>query len=254
MTISTITAILVDDEQHSTASLEISLSEIESPIRVLKTFNKAEEALQYIKLGVEFDLLFLDIEMPGMNGFELLENLENIPFDIIFVTAFNQYAINAFKYSAFDYLLKPIDERELQQCISRWHQKDKKTIDLKQISYLQELIYQTKQPDKLALPTYDGLELVPIASIAHCQSESNYTKFYFVDGTTLLICKTLKDVDSALSPHGFIRIHQSHLVNPHYIKKLVKNDGGYLIMNNGDQLRISKNKKEIINHLFRTIP
>lgn len=250
----TIKAVLIDDEMHCTASLAINLQELNQNITVVNSFNKPSEAVAYLEQNHNFDILFLDIEMPGMNGFDLLKKLEHIPFDVVFVTAYNQYAINAFKYSAFDYLLKPVDENDLQQCINRWRQKPQNGIEQKQLDFLGNLFKVGKLPDKLALPTHDGLELVVINNIVHCQSDSNYTNFHFADGGTLLICRTLKDVEAALTAHGFIRIHQSHLVNPAHIKKLVKNDGGYLIMSNNSQLRISKNKKDLVNNIFNAIP
>ncbi len=250
----TIKTVLIDDEQHCTASLAINLAELPYDITVLKSFNNPYEALSYLKENTDIDILFLDIEMPGMSGFELLKQLNQLSFEVIFVTAYNQYAINAFKFSAFDYLLKPIDDTDLEQCIERWLKKKQFGVTPEQLNYLDELLKVDRAPDKLALPTQDGLELVKICDIVHCNSDSNYTYFYFTDNTTLLICKTLKDVDTVLSKNGFIRIHQSYLINPQHIKKLVKHDGGYLIMSNGSKLRVSKNKKELINNIFNTLP
>ena len=248
-----IKTVLVDDELHCTASLAISLQELAQNISVINSFNKPAEAYLYLKQNPDFDLLFLDIEMPGINGFDLLKKLTNIPFDVVFVTAYNQYAINAFKYSAFDYLLKPIDEKDLQLCINRWQQKQQSGVEKKQLDFLESLLTRDRQPDKLALPTHDGLEFVKIDEIIRCQSDSNYTYFHFTNSSELLICRTLKDVENALTPHGFIRIHQSHLVNPKYIKKLVKNDGGYLVMTDESHLRISKSKKQLIINIFNSI-
>lgn len=244
---------LVDDEAHCTASLEIHLTETGKNIELCGIFNKPKEALAFLK-STDVDLLFLDIEMPLLNGFDLLNLLEEIKFDVIFVTAYNQYAINAFKYAAFDYLLKPIDTASLQQCLNRWETSKAKNNVKVQLHYLSTLIQQqNKLPEKLALPTNDGLEIVEISKIVRCQSDSNYTTFYFADGGQLLICRTLKDVEQTLTGNGFIRIHQSHLINPSYVKKLIKNDGGYLVMSDDSQLRISKNKKEAVMNAFNMI-
>lgn len=249
-----IRTVLVDDELHSTASLALHLKEVNENVVVVKCFNKPLEAMTYLLQQPAIDLLFLDIEMPGLNGFDLLKKLSNITFDVVFVTAYNQYAINAFKYSAFDYLLKPIDDHDLEQCLARWMTKKHEGVDERQVALLTELFQQqTPVYKKLALPTTDGLEFVQIDQIIRCQSDSNYTNFYFVDGTSLLICRTLKDVEHTLSPHGFIRVHQSHLVNPKFMQKLVKNDGGYLIMTDNSQLRISKDKKNLVANAFNLI-
>ncbi|MFN0290764.1 LytR/AlgR family response regulator transcription factor [Pedobacter helvus] len=249
-----IKAVLIDDELHCTASLAIHLQELNYNVTVVKSFNKANDALDFLQQQPEIDLVFLDIEMPGLSGFDILEQLNNISFDVIFVTAYNQYAINAFKYSAFDYLLKPVEDIELSQCIGRWKEKKKNGIEKPQLAFLKELLYQQQnRPAKLALPTTEGLAFVTIDHITRCQSDSNYTHFHLADGENLMICKTLKDVESALTPYGFIRIHQSHLVNPKYIQKLVKNDGGYLVMNDSSQLRISKSKKEAVLNAFNMI-
>lgn len=245
--------VLVDDEAHCTASLAIHLAETGKPIVLCGVFNKPKEALAFLKTA-EIDLLFLDIEMPLLNGFDLLNLLEEITFEVVFVTAYNQYAINAFKYTAFDYLLKPIDTPSLLQCLNRWEASQGKNTVKAQLQYLSTLIQQQhKVPEKLALPTNDGLEIVEISKIIRCQSDSNYTTFYFADGSQLLICRTLKDVEHTLTGNGFIRIHQSHLINPNFIKKLIKNDGGYLVMSDDSQLRISKNKKEVVMNAFNMI-
>ncbi len=249
-----IRTVLVDDELHSTASLALHLKEINESVVVVKCFNKPLEALTYLQHHPAIDLVFLDIEMPGLNGFDLLRKLTDISFDVVFVTAYNQYAINAFKYSAFDYLLKPIDDNDLVQCLERWMTKKHEGVDERQVALLAELFQQQSTVyKKLALPTNDGLEFVQIDQIIRCQSDSNYTNFYFVDGTSLLICRTLKDVEQTLNPHGFIRIHQSHLVNPKFMQKLVKHDGGYLVMTDNSQLRISKDKKNLVANAFNLI-
>ena len=249
-----IRTILVDDELHCTASLALHLKEVNKNIEVVKCFNKPFEALSYLQQQPDIDLLFLDIEMPGLNGFDLLRELNKVSFDVVFVTAYNQYAVNAFKYSAFDYLLKPIDDSDLEQCLDRWMTKKHEGVDERQIALLSELFQQkTSTYKKLALPTNDGLEFVQIDQIMRCQSDSNYTHFYFADGSNLLICRTLKDVEHTLNPHGFIRIHQSHLINPKFMQKLMKHDGGYLVMTDHTQLRISKDKKNLVASAFNLI-
>lgn len=238
-------AVLVDDEPHCTHSLMLLLQQYAADqIQVAATFNKPAEALDYL-LKYKTDLLFLDIEMPGMNGFELLSRLMPLQMDVIFVTAYDQYAIKAFSYSAISYLLKPVDDMELQSVLGRWLEKQNKSISLQQLALMKEMLDNThKTKTRVALPTGEGLEFLEIASIIRCESDNNYTCIYCNDATHYLICRTLKDVEKVLGESGFIRIHQSHLINPQYIRKLLRNDGGSLIMTDGTELAISRAKRE----------
>lgn len=238
-------AVLVDDEPHCTHSLQLLLQTYAADqIQVAATFNKPMEALDYL-LKHKTDLLFLDIEMPGMNGFELLSKLMPLQMDVIFVTAYDQYAIKAFSYSAISYLLKPVDDLELQTVLGRWLEKQNKTISTQQLALMKELLDNShKTKTRVALPTGEGLEFLEIASIIRCESDNNYTRIYCNDKSHYLICRTLKDVEKVLGESGFIRIHQSHLINPQYIRKLLRNDGGSLIMTDGTELAISRAKRE----------
>jgi two-component system LytT family response regulator len=238
-------AVLVDDEPHCTHSLMLLLQQYAAnQIQVAATFNKPAEALDYL-LKYKTDLLFLDIEMPGMNGFELLSRLMPLQMDVIFVTAYDQYAIKAFSYSAISYLLKPVDDVELQTVLGRWLEKQNKSISLQQLALMKEMLDNThKTKTRVALPTGDGLEFLEIASIIRCESDNNYTRIYCSDKSHYLICRTLKDVEKVLGESGFIRIHQSHLINPQYIRKLLRNDGGSIIMTDGTELAISRAKRD----------
>lgn len=238
-------AILVDDEFHCTETLHFLLKEhFENEIQVVERFNKPDEALRYL-LNHKIDLLFLDIEMPGMNGFELLSRLMPLQMDVIFVTAYDQYAIKAFSYSAISYLLKPVEDAELKTVLHRWIEKQQKNISSKQLALMNEYLANAhKTKTRIALPTGEGLEFLEIASIIRCESDNNYTRIFCNDKTQYLICRTLKDVDKVLSESGFVRVHQSHLINPSFIRKILRNDGGSIVMTDGSEIAVSRNKKD----------
>jgi two-component system LytT family response regulator len=248
-----IKVVLLDDEVHCTESLDIILKTLNIEVEVLAKFNDPELALKFLKQN-QFDILFLDIEMPRMNGFELLSTLNQIKFDVVFTTAYNQYAIKAFKFSAINYLLKPIDETELIDCLEAWKAKTSKQMPNGQLEFLLQAIQNNnQQSSKLALPTNYGLEFINIKEIVRCQSDSNYTNVYLVNGEKHLICRTLKEVENILQYHNFLRIHQSHLINPNHMKKFIRNDGGYLLMEDGEKISVSKNNKEKIIEIFSQI-
>lgn len=245
--------VIVDDEIHCTESLEIILKSYKKSIVYVSKFNNPLQAIEFINKN-DFDILFLDIEMPTINGFELLNNISVINFDIIYTTAYNQYALKAFKYNAINYLLKPISEEELYECLEKWENKSKIYISKNQIHLLNDIIHNSKNNfSKIALPTNSGLEFITINDIVRCQSENNYTHFYLKNKETFLICRTLKEVEGLLSQNGFIRIHQSHLINPQFLKKFLKTDGGYVVMQDGERISVSKNNKEKLKDIFNQI-
>ncbi|MBC7947311.1 MAG: response regulator transcription factor, partial [Chitinophagaceae bacterium] len=192
------------------------------------------------------DVVFLDIEMPHMNGFDMLEQFEKLSFDVVFCTAYDQFAIKAFKYSALNYLLKPVDPEDLKETIRRIEEKQsspsKEQIDL----LFQNIKQQTAKPatHRIALTTGDGMIFVPTQDILYCQAESNYTSVVLVGGKKILVSKVLKDIDETLSGSDFFRIHNSYLINLNHIKKYVRGEGGYIIMDDGANISISRNKRQ----------
>lgn len=249
----TYTAVLIDDEIHCTESLALIMEVSVPEIKVLGKFNDTSKALKFLQNN-PVDLLFLDIEMPEMNGFELLSKLNRLPFDVVFVTAYDQYAIKAFTYSAISYLLKPVDGDDLRETIDRWLEKKSKSLSLNQLQLMRDLLVNTsKLKTKVALPTNDGLEFLEIQSITRCESESNYTRIYCTDNNRYLICRTLKEVEKILQENGFIRVHHSHLINPQYIRKFIRHDGGFIVMNDGQQISVSRTKKDRLFELFANI-
>jgi two-component system LytT family response regulator len=247
----TIRTVLIDDEIHCTESLDLILQKAVSQIKVVGKFNRPKDALLFLQAN-PVDLVFLDIEMPGMSGFDLLNALAPVNFDVIFVTAYDQYAIRAFSYSAVNYLLKPVDDEELVETIQRWD--GNKKFSSQQFTLLQDIISNRTSPKtKVALPTSDGLEFLDINKIIRCESESNYTRIYCADKAKYLICRTLKEVEKVLSENGFVRIHHSHLINPHFIKRFSRQDGGYIQLENGEIISVSRTKKDQLFRLFEHV-
>jgi two-component system LytT family response regulator len=226
-----ITAILVDDEPINNSNLKALLSRHCEEIEVIATATNAEEARIAI-LALQPEVIFLDIEMPGQNGFDLLKSLEKPDLAVIFVTAHDSYGIMAVKFSALDYLLKPINIQELQQTTAKLVQSVSTKKHNARLANLLQLL-DKKLPDqqeKIALATQKETYLVPIEEIVRCQSSNNYTTFYLTNGTEHLISKALYEYDQLLAPYGFIRCHQSHLVNKIHVTRILNEDSGYLIM------------------------
>lgn len=248
-----IKTVLVDDEFHSTEILEDILLKNCPQIEVAGKFNQSLKALEFLKAHA-IDLIFLDIEMPYLNGFELIEELsKHKPLPAIaFVTAYDQYALKAFKFAAFNYLLKPVEKEDIIKLVQSFELKKNHNQD-EQLQYLIALFKQQSNFDKIVLSVQDGFEIVQISEIIHIDSDSNYSSLYLEKNKTIVIAKTLKEFESTLKEKGFLRIHQSHLVNLAKISKFVKADGGYLIMSNGNKLNVSKSKKEDLIRFFESL-
>jgi len=240
-----ITTIIVDDERHSCEALQILLKECCPEVQLEAICFSGTEALQKINT-LHPQLVFLDIEMPNMNGFQLLEQLTKIDFELIFTTSYDQYAIKAIKFSALDYLLKPVDREELQKAVQKVLKKVNGNIS-QQLEILLQKVNQPAIPVKrIALPTMQGLELVEINSIISCSSNSNYTEFYLADKKKILVSRTLKEIDELLEGYSFMRVHNSHIVNLNAITKYIKGEGGYLIMTDSSTVDVSRSRKEIL--------
>jgi two-component system LytT family response regulator len=244
-------AILVDDEIHCTESLSILLAKYCPTVEVIGKYNKAPEALDALQT-TPCDLLFLDIEMPVYNGFELLNRIPNPTFEVVFTTAYDQFAVKAFRYSAFDYLLKPIDAEELMACVKKLAEKQSQATWQEQMSLLKSVLSHAQPtPHKLALPTSGGVEFVNIADIIRCESDSNYTRIHLAGRPFILICKTLKEVEELLDGANFVRIHHSHLINLDHLKRYVRSDGGYVVMSDGSTLGVSRSRKDVLANLLQ---
>ena len=250
-----INAIIIDDEAHCCDTLAILLKRYCPQIEVGGIFRSGADALTYIKI-ITPQIIFLDIEMPLMNGFELLEQLPEINFELIFTTSYDQYAIKAFHLSALDYLLKPIDIEELQKAVQKAVQKiiqQKENQLPHQIDILLKKLHQPSAViNKIALPTMEGLQMVPVDSVISCASEGNYTAFFLKGHKKMIVSRILKEIEELIQDHSFARVHHSHIVNLNEIEKYVRGEGGYLIMSDGSSVDVSRSRKESL--LKRLLP
>lgn len=242
-------AVIVDDEKDSRLILANYLAKYCPDIMVCGFGESVASGLEMIEVH-QPDIVFLDIEMPYGNGFDLLEKANRHTFETIFVTAFGNYAIQALNQSAAYYLLKPIDIDELIQAIDKIKVEKAKSNYTQHASVLLENI-QNKGHQKIMLPTLEGFEVIPIAKIIYCEAADNFTKFYFEDGMPLMICRTLKYFEDVLLPHGFVRIHRSHVINPSFVVRYSKGKGGYVTMKNNQELEVSATRKQDLLSLFQ---
>jgi two-component system LytT family response regulator len=202
-----------------------------------------DEALEKINT-LNPDLVFLDVRMQSGTIFTVLEQLKEIRFGIIFVTAYDEYAFRAFQFNALDYLLKPIDLHKLIESVNRAIESISIKEENTRLRNLVDNQKRTDQDKRIALPQVDKIDFIPLRDIIRCQSESNYTRFFLESGAVIMVTRTLKEFELALESCGFIRTHQSHLVNSIHVKTLVKRDGGYLKMSDGSSVPISRARRE----------
>jgi two-component system LytT family response regulator len=245
-----IEVILVDDELHCLETLSLLLKEYCPDVQIKEQCSSGEAALAAIKKG-KLSILFLDIEMPVMNGFELLEKIDNINFSIIFTTSYDQYAIKAIRFSALDYLLKPIDHKDLIASVS----KVKRLLQppsTEQLSMLMKKIQNNGTGfSKIAVPTSEGFELIQANEIVYCKADDNYTHFFLKNKNKILACRTLKEVEEQLdSFSSFVRVHHSYLVNLNEVSKYVRGEGGYLLMSTGSTVNVSRSRKDALMKFF----
>ena len=239
----TFSAILVDDELSSLQNLQKKPEEYCPTIRVIAALEKPQEAVDIIKQSRP-DILFLDIEMPKMSGFRLLEALGEYDSEIIFTTAFNHFSIEAIRISAFDYLVKPVSIADLQSAVSRLAQKKSKQTKERLHVLWQSMSEIKGQENKIAVPTNVGLEFLVIKNIVRIESSANYSRVYLINGQSLFVTRLLKEFEEMLVPYRFFRIHNSHLINLNYIHKYLRGEGGQVVMENGDVVDVSRRKKD----------
>jgi len=247
-----IQAVIIDDEPNNITNLTQLLGRHCPEVQVVATAYSSREGKDII-LSHRPDLVFLDISMPENNGFDLLRSIPDPGFDIIFVTAYDQYGIQAVKFSALDYLLKPIDVPELRQAVNKaLLRKDHKQQNGQVENLLQLLQHrQDKEEHRIALPGARETRFVRTAQIVRCEASNNYTSFYLSNGEKVIVSKPIYEYDELLGPYGFLRPHQSHLVNKRFIKSWVKKDGGYLLLEDGTPIPVSRAKKELIREWVR---
>lgn len=246
-----ITAVIIDDERNNIDNLEGLLKKYCPRVQVAGAAMNADDAAALIK-GLRPELIFLDIQMPGKSGFEMLKELQDYSFEIILITAYDQYGIKAIKFSAVDYLLKPLNIDELKSAVQKAEKRIKEKMQNHELENLLQLIKnrEEKSAHKMALPNIKETRFVSPKDIIRCESSNAYTSFYIATGEKIVVSKPIYEYEELLSDFGFIRCHQSHLVNKEYIKSWIKRDGGYLIMQNGDEIPISKSKKETVANIL----
>ena len=239
-------AIILDDEPACVSVLDKLLARHCPNVTVVARTTDPEEGVAAIQL-FKPDILFLDIEMPIMNGFQVLDAIQPLAPHLIFTTAYDRYAVKAFKYSAVDYLLKPIDGQELAATIGRLSPTK---VAATQVEHLKQQLQTRVLTDKIALPSAQGYSFVPINTIAYCEADDCYTRVFLATGEQYLITKTLGDIEEILSEHSFFRAHRQFLINLQHIKTFVKGDGGYIVMNNGKDISIARSRKDDFAKLF----
>ena len=238
-----IRTIIVDDEPYCCETLVTLLEEYCPEVEVAGIFYNGKAALEAIK-KLSPELVFLDVEMPHMNGFEMLERLPSINFELIFCTSYDQYALKAIRISALDYLLKPVDSDELQQAVQKVIRRSQKPI-AQQLEILMQKIHAPSTPvSKIALPTMEGLQMLQVNSILHCEADSNYTILHLKDKKRKVVSCTLKEMEELLEDHSFVRVHRGYLINLNEVEKYVKGEGGYLVMSDGTTVDVSRSRKE----------
>ena len=238
--------VIIDDEQDSISLLQMQLAAHCPEVQLVGTFTSPGKAFDELEL-LDPELIFLDIEMPVMNGLELLEKIAHLNYSVVFVTAYNQYALKAFRFNALDYLVKPVDSDELVEAVSKATKKIKPTAE--QLSQLQKQL--RGQPiTKIAIPSVSGVSFIDLANIIYGEASNNYSKLVLTDGATHLVSKTLKDVKEVLEEETFLRVHRQYIINLNHVKQLNRNEG-IITMSNGAHIPIARNQKEKLIEKYR---
>jgi len=233
-------AVLIDDEMHCTESLNILLTK-HTDVKVVEVFHNPLNALKVIE-RIDFDILFIDIEMPSLNGLEFIKAVDRNDFHIVFTTAYDEYAIQAFKVNAMDYLLKPISKSDLLETLEKITNT---TVHAPTLPAL------TSRINKLAIPSMSGFEMIPLEDILYFESDGNYTRVYLKGEDTFLCTKTLSKIEEILSGLVFLRIHNSFIINLNAVSKYVKGDGGYVVLEDGTNISVSRSRKEALIRQLR---
>lgn len=239
-----ITAIIIDDEANSRSSLRQKLTKHCPDVTIIAECENGDDGIDSIRLRKP-DLLFLDVEMPRMNGFAMLQQLGADDIDVIFVTAYDHYAIQAIRFSAMDYLVKPVEVEELITAVAKVARRRKQDpVNLQLTTLLQNLQQPQRSQQKLAIPSMEGIQFVEIADIIYVEAQSNYAVFYLTGGRKYIVSKTLKEFEELLPELMFFRIHHSCLINTGFVEKYIRGDGGQVVMKGGAVLDVARRKKD----------
>ena len=236
-------AVIVEDEKHSRETLRQLLTEFIKDVSVCAAAENVDMAIETIR-NCQPDIVFLDIELQSGTGFDVLNGLKDMQFEVIFTTAFEHYAIKAIKFSSIDYLLKPIDLDDLQLAVDKVREKRNSNPLNRQIELLLANLNTKESPKRICLSTSEGFEFINVDDIISCEAGGSYTTFYLVDGRNILVSKNLKEYEIMLPADKFLRVHNSYLINLLQVKKFIKSEGGYILMNNDQQVSISQKKRE----------
>lgn len=251
-----IQVLIVDDEENSRETLRGKIGLFCPEVEIVGEAAAVAEAIEKIK-SVQPDALFLDIKLAGESGFDILDAIskdDTLNPEIVFITAHDEFAVRAIKFSALDYLLKPIDPEELVKAIRKIEARKGLPKNATNLNVLVENIRQASDsPKKIVIPTSDGMHVIKISDIIRLESSSNYTTFYLNNEKSLLASKTLKEFDNMLANYNFNRIHKSHLVNMNYLKRYVQTDGGYLILEDGSRIPVANRKKEQLLTILKNL-
>lgn len=236
--------IIIDDETSSRNTLKQKITRYCKELEIIAECENGETGIDAIDRG-QPDIVFLDVEMPRMNGFVMLQNIKNRDFELIFTTAYDHYAIQAIRYSALDYLVKPIDVEDLEAAAARAIEKRKQHSPNERMeTFLHNLLDEKNTGNRIAIPSLEGFQFVEIADIIYLEAESNYTIIYTRSIPKITVSKTLKDFEDLLPQQTFVRIHHSHIINKNHIHKYIRGEGGQVIMSNGKTLDVARRKKE----------
>ena len=240
-----IKTIIIDDEHYGRQSLQQAVEQYCPEVAILQICESPEAGIAAIN-ALKPDLVFLDVQMPNMSGFDVLQKLSPIDFEVIFVTSYDQYAIKAIKFSAIDYLLKPVDVDDLIHAVQRAKENLQKNGKRQRYqSVLHNLNYTSGKIEKLAVPTLEGIDFFRTDDIIYCEADGSYTTLYLAGHQKQVISKNLKDFENLLSGSGFCRVHNSHLINLGHVKKYVRGDGGYVILTDDHHVDISRRRKDV---------
>lgn len=246
-------AVLIDDEISNLENLQALLNKHCQQVTVAATAQDVSNGVAAIEKYTP-DLVFLDIQMGEQTGFEVLKLLPSRNFEVIFVTAYDQYGIQAVKFAALDYLLKPVDIEELKDAVNK---AERKLVAQTPTAQLDFLLQQLKKPEasvsKIALQMQNEIRYIGLTEIIRCEADNTYTHFFLAEGEKILVSKSLKEYADLLRPNGFLRTHQSHLVNPRYVKSWLKEDGGILLLSTGEKIPISKPNKETVKKALQQL-